>query len=554
MGDGVFDRNFWSSVKQYVVNAGVEPLTLGETQERIWGKILQAMIANGVNVSKGSSRADMIRLLTAASNGIVLPPPTLLEAYEAGWTGAGGIAVSYDTSSPLGASGLRAKGTGASSGTIATKSPSLLNQSPAGYGTIAYRLRLNKVNRSGNGVSIPKLGISASYVDIIPAGYSFTQAPAGDYWVAMNVSEIALLAGAAPGVTVDQQVRNYNTAPYNSDVTVDSLMVNAPGLATCLITYDDNHDTQLTVAKPKLDEYNFKATSFCVTGGAVGIGSGTSLTYAGFRTLQDWGWLVGSDSPDDTAYTAQASVAAANAFWKTNAATMAANGLPRGLEFGCWPNSTTQVNATLKQVATCTPSDNAGNLVFSVAPGTAVQVGDKLEMIGASGDCTVDVVTDTTHVHVVGTTYPASGVGLPATFWTPTAFNPGDLAANFAADGVKMMRNGGGETKVGEGFYSRFGGSYNQFNCPAISVARQTFAQIKAKIDLEVARGNTFILLFHRLDDGSGSGFWTTVAIHAQIIDYVNTLKVSGLLPGGVITLEQLYLRDFANPATPPSS
>jgi len=69
MGDGVFDKNFWSSVRQYVIDAGVEALTLGETQEKIWGKILQAMIANGVNVSIGSSRADVIRLLTASISG-----------------------------------------------------------------------------------------------------------------------------------------------------------------------------------------------------------------------------------------------------------------------------------------------------------------------------------------------------------------------------------------------------------------------------------------------------------------------------------------------------
>ncbi len=481
----------------------------------------------------------------------VLSQPILLEAFEAGWTGAAGMALSYDTVNPIGVSGLRAKGTGLSSGIQVTKTPSLLNQNPAQYGTIAYRIRLNKVHRSGNGIPIPKLGIGGTYVDIMPAGYSFTQAPPGDYWVSMNVSELATLIGAANGSTVDKQLRNNNTAPYNTDTTLDCMMAQAQGFATCLVTYDDNHNTTVTDAKPRMDLYNYKGTVFCATTGAVGIGSGTSMTYAQFFALQTAGWTVGSDSLDDTAYTSQASIAAANAFWKSNAANMAANGLTKGLEFLCWPNSTTQINATLKQVATCTPSDGIGNLVFSVAPGTAVAVGDYLDMAGASADCIVETVTDTTHVKVTGTTYPASGVALPAMFWTPTAFNPGALAANFAADGLKMARNGGGEVKIGEGFYSRFGGSYNQFNCPAISVARQTFLQIKAKIDLEVARGNTFILLFHRLDDGSGSGFWTTVAIHNQIIDYIHSLEVAGLLPGGVITFEQLYLRDFANPAIP---
>jgi hypothetical protein len=485
--------------------------------------------------------------------GYILPTPVLLEAFESGWTGAGGIAVSYDTNSPVqGAAGLRAKGTGSASGTIATKTPSLLNQTPANYGTIVYRLRLNKPNRAGNGVAIPKLGIGGTYVDIIPSGYSLTQAPAGDYWVAMHVSEIALLSGAAAGSTVDEQVRNYSTAPYNSDVTIDCLMANAGGLATGKFSYDDNHNTQLYAAA-KLATYGYEATTYYVAGGAVGIGSSTSLTNAEFRILQDtYGWIVGSDSPDDTPFTAQASLAAANAFWKSNAATMAANGLMRGLEFVCWPNSSTQVNATLKQVATCTPSDAVGNLVFNAAPGTAVAVGDYLEMVGASSDCVVTSVTDTTHVKVTGTTYPASGVALPATFWTPTAFNPGDLQANFAADGLKMGRGGGAGVKFGNAsFYCRYGGSYNQFNHPAISVARQTFAQVKAQIDIAVARGEIFELLFHRLDDGSGSGFWTTFAIHDQIVDYVHSLELAGLLPGGVITEEQLYQKYFANPATP---
>ncbi len=497
-----------------------------------------------------------LKLLSSGktSSGIIrIPTPILLEAYESGWTGAGGIAVSYDTNTPIqGTAGLRAKGTGASSGLIATVTPSLLNQTPSNYGTIVYRLRLNKPNRSGNALSIPQMGVAATYADLIPSGYAFSQAPAADYWVAMHVSEIAVLNSAAAGSTVDKRVRNYNTAPYNSDVTIDCLMANAGGLATAKFSYDDNHNTQLYAAA-KLATYGYKATSYYVAGGAVGIGSSTSLTNAEFRTLQDtYGWLIGSDSPDDTAFTSLASLAAANAAWKSNAATMATQGLMHGLEYVCWPNSTTQINATLKQVATCTPADGAGNLVFSVAPGTAVAIGDKLEMIGASADCVVTAITDTTHVKVTGTTYPASGVAFPATFWTPTAFNPGDLQANFAADGLKMGRGGGGEVKLtNPSFYCVYGGSYNQFNHPVISVARQTFAAIKALIDISVLRQEVFELLFHRLDDGSGSGFWTTFAIHDQIVDYVHSLELAGKLPGGVITEDQLYQKYFANPAVP---
>lgn len=66
MADGVFDKQFWIEVKDFVVSAGVEPLTLGETQNRVWAKILQAMIASGLPVSGGSSRRELLRLLYAA--------------------------------------------------------------------------------------------------------------------------------------------------------------------------------------------------------------------------------------------------------------------------------------------------------------------------------------------------------------------------------------------------------------------------------------------------------------------------------------------------------
>lgn len=75
MGDGVFSRNFWLLVRDYVAAAGVEPLTLGETEPRIWQKILQAMIANGLSVSAGSSRAAMLRVLRdalATGGGVVV--------------------------------------------------------------------------------------------------------------------------------------------------------------------------------------------------------------------------------------------------------------------------------------------------------------------------------------------------------------------------------------------------------------------------------------------------------------------------------------------------
>lgn len=83
MADGVFDKQFWIEIKDFVVAAGVEPLTLGETQNRIWAKILQAMIASGLPVSGGSSRRELLRLLYAAlptGGGPVVLPRLPLDA------------------------------------------------------------------------------------------------------------------------------------------------------------------------------------------------------------------------------------------------------------------------------------------------------------------------------------------------------------------------------------------------------------------------------------------------------------------------------------------
>lgn len=78
MADGVFDPNFWQMAKLFVSNCGVEPLTLGETQEAIWNKIYLSLVAAGINVSRGISRASLISLLNSAlliNNGI---PDTLV--------------------------------------------------------------------------------------------------------------------------------------------------------------------------------------------------------------------------------------------------------------------------------------------------------------------------------------------------------------------------------------------------------------------------------------------------------------------------------------------
>lgn len=64
MGSGVFDHEFWRLAKQTVLDAGLEPLTLGESEPSIWGKILLSLRLLGYDVSDQEDWRDIVAIIT----------------------------------------------------------------------------------------------------------------------------------------------------------------------------------------------------------------------------------------------------------------------------------------------------------------------------------------------------------------------------------------------------------------------------------------------------------------------------------------------------------
>lgn len=72
--DDFTGRDFWSAMRQFVANAGIEPISLGEPEDERWQKILAASIAVGNPLSLGMTQGDLMRAAYALGQGGVLAP------------------------------------------------------------------------------------------------------------------------------------------------------------------------------------------------------------------------------------------------------------------------------------------------------------------------------------------------------------------------------------------------------------------------------------------------------------------------------------------------
>lgn len=57
---------FWPAIKQFVIDMGVEPISLGEPDDESWPKIFQAMELNGTPLSFGMDEGQVRRTLRDA--------------------------------------------------------------------------------------------------------------------------------------------------------------------------------------------------------------------------------------------------------------------------------------------------------------------------------------------------------------------------------------------------------------------------------------------------------------------------------------------------------
>lgn len=60
---------FWPGIKQFVANAGVEPISVGEPEDEIWRKIFEAAAAVGSPLSLGMTPGELMRAAYAMSQG-----------------------------------------------------------------------------------------------------------------------------------------------------------------------------------------------------------------------------------------------------------------------------------------------------------------------------------------------------------------------------------------------------------------------------------------------------------------------------------------------------
>lgn len=81
-----FDAQFfWPAIKQFVIDKGVEPISLGEPENETWPKIFAAMAANGTPLSMGMGEGQIMRAVKAAVEaGAAFPQmPQLASWYSA---------------------------------------------------------------------------------------------------------------------------------------------------------------------------------------------------------------------------------------------------------------------------------------------------------------------------------------------------------------------------------------------------------------------------------------------------------------------------------------
>lgn len=76
--DDFAGRDFWATMKQFVIDAGVEPISLGEPEDESWRKIRAAADAVGQPLSLGLTPGEVIKAAFAlgrnssgASGGVI---------------------------------------------------------------------------------------------------------------------------------------------------------------------------------------------------------------------------------------------------------------------------------------------------------------------------------------------------------------------------------------------------------------------------------------------------------------------------------------------------
>ena len=466
-----------------------------------------------------------------------LSTPVLIESANAlDGAASGGATVTLDSSNKVqGANSWLVDGSGVSGqNPIYTKTAALVDDMST-WDVIAWWEKHSGYPQASQ--TFWQFGRSGPYNSGQP---SFSQVN-GNYgkgiWRAANVSEFT--GSPAGSGQIDRRFRITQNAPYNNRVDVDCLMKNAGGYPTVLFTFDDNEDTTVDIAYPAMAAYGMKGSCYIAPTGASGIGVSDSMTLAELQTLYAAGWDMACDgTTDDTAMTAQASVAAAVTNINGVRTYLTSNGMPRAADHLCYPNgyfqgdsggtipTATQVAAVTGNGTTTVTFGAASNVLNGwVAYGKGIPLGTTV--VSGGGASTSSVVLSNT---VAAQTLAAAFIDESGTFYKPK------LQDGLAAASYKT-----GRTTLGGTFYSRFGFSDQALVLPGQGVSGLTLAQMTAFVDTAISRKSTLIFYFHRITAGGG-GINIATADFQGLVDYVGTRKRNGQL--AVLTLSQLWDRD----------
>lgn len=473
-----------------------------------------------------------------------LPTPILLESYDgplSNFNITQGDPGTLDLVNKVQGSGsLRLKGLGVSGQTPqAVRTSGVLD--PNTFGTIAVWMKYFS-ELQGNSARLQFGRGGTGFLDVINAAAA-SNGP-GSFWAAVHASEIAGLLAMGQG-TFDYKLRVFQNPPHANDWAIDCLKLNAGGQAGVGFRYDDTHDTTFTIAEPALTAKGFTGDAYVVLNGPVGINIQDHMTTAMLQSLAAKNWNIGVDSPDDGPYTQYADCPAAVAAMQTIQAYLVANNMPEGKDGGVWPNTTISVVPTSTQVPAMT-SDGSPTVSFGAA--ATITAGQTCDAYGVPVGTTVVTGGVGVTTAVLSAPIPARAARAARFVDKSGPFYPGKLTDAMRNAGMKRFQGGGGSGFFPTGdFYDRHGLGGQDMNIPAVSVGSQSFAAIKAIIDLAELRGTYVTFLFHRL--GGVGGFDTPIAVHQQIVDYVYSRVLLGKIKQQ--NLRQRWLDFSANPVAP---
>jgi len=350
----------------------------------------------------------------------------------------------------------------------------------------------------------------------------------------------------------------YSTrVPSNAEVTYHAIVANAKGQPTMCLTLDDAHRSHYSVLYPWWQANMPTGSHFTVMVPNGKVGTANCYSLAEIQEMYAAGHDMACDSPNDFQFPFWTDPAGAAAALAEVQAYLTSNGMPRGAEFGCYPEGVFQATAldanddpweksvrSSTIVANGTSSFDVGTLITANPAGTVVEIG--MKMFGGFG---ANKVNGATVTNVVGTTITVdqninSAVTRAAFIYLGDPFTrPAMQDAFRTTNGMKLMRTTlGGGTSGSAGYlpnFTRFG-----FGDQALTLSGQGYtggvlSNMLLDLDKVAAVGGTITPYFHNIVTGTPAGLDTSM--QDVMIPYLEGAVSRGFK---FLSLSELWDRD----------